>query len=228
VAEAPPVAPPADKPPAAPGRKRRPAPPEDVPMPKGGVIAKGVNKMYRRIGKGIRIVDDELGLAFIACTRPDPDDPDSPTVGEAWEALAVGNPRIRAWLLNLVKGGNWQDLFMAHAPIGFALASRSWVRGLLAKLFPRADLSRAAEVLFEPDEDTPDGGLRPEDAEEMQRTAEATAQRIASRMGVRVPPNVAAAAMRQAQAMADRQQAPEAFTRTQTARSTRAKRRRAK
>lgn len=227
VAAAPPVAPPKDEPPPDKGRHKRSAPTDaDVPMPKGGVIAKGVNKAYRRIGKALKIVDVEIGQAFIECTRPDPDDPDLPTVGEAWEALAAGNPRIRAWLLNAIKGSNWQELVLAHAPIGMALASRTWVRGLLARWFPRVNLEDTIEMLLEEDEDTEPSDLRPEDVADMQATAQATAQRIASRMGVKVPPGVADAAMRQAQAMADRQQAPEAFTRTpRPPRQPRAKRR---
>lgn len=229
VAAAPPVADAEDAPPPD-GTRRGKAPvtDADVPMPRGGIIAKGVNKLYRRAGKFIRIVDNELGLAFGECTRPDPDDPDAPTVGEAWEALAAGNPRIRAWLLNLIKGGHWQDLAMAHAPIAMALFMRPWVQRLLGRFFPGVSMGRAAEVLLEPDEDTQDGDLTAEDVEEMRDMTQADAERIAARMasgmGVKVPPGVAAAAMRQANAMADRQRAPEATQRTQQPRRTRAKR----
>lgn len=182
-----------DKPPGKPGKKT--VLPGDVPMPKGAVIAAGVNRLYRRAGKFLRIADDELGLAVIECTRPDPDDPDAPTVGQAWEALAKDNPRVRAWLLRLIRGGAWQDLLMAHAPIGIALMTRDWVQRLVP-------LHRAVEVLFEEDEDTEPGDLRPADVADMQRTAEEQAHKIARRMGVNVPPGVAEAAMRQAEAMA--------------------------
>ena len=225
IAAAPPVTATADQPPPPRGRKRRTPPTDaDTPMPKGGVIAKGVDRFYRRGGRFLRIADDELGLAVIECTRPDPDDPDAPTVGQAWEALARDNPRVRAWLLNVLKGGTWQDLLMAHAPIGIALLTRDWVRRLL----PGATFERAAEVLLEEDEDTGPGDLTPADAEDMRQTAEAQAQRIASKMGVKVPANVAAAAMRQAEAMAARQQAPEAFQRQQPARGGSRARRRSK
>lgn len=222
VAAAPPITAPTDQPPPPRGRGKRPriAPP-DAPMPKGGVIAKGVDRLYRRAGRMLRIVDNELGLAIIECTHADPEDPDAPTVGQAWENLARDNPRVRAWLLGLLKGGTWQDLIMAHAPIGIALLTRDWVR----KLIPGATFERAAEVLLEEDEDTGPDDLTPADAEDMQRTAEAQAQRIASKMGVKVPANVAAAAMRQAEAMAARQQAPEAFQRQQPKGGSRSKRR---
>lgn len=180
-----------DKPP---GKSGKPPPP-DAPMPKGGVIAAGVNRLYRRAGKFLRLADDDLGLAVIECTRPDPDDPEAPTVGQAWEALARDNVRVRAWLLRLIRGGVWQDLVMAHAPIGIALMTKSWVQRLIP-------LHRAAEVLFEEDEDTGPSDLRPADVADMQRTAEEQAHRIARRMGVNVPPGVAEAAMRQAEAMA--------------------------
>lgn len=225
VAAAPPIDRPDDAPPPPRGRKRAGPPPTDatVPMPKGGLIAKGVDRLYRRAGRMIRILDDEIGLAVIECSRPDPDDPDAPTAGQAWEELAKTNPRVRAWLLNLLKGGTWQDLIMVHAPIALALFTRDWVR----KLIPGAALERAAEAAMVPeDEDATDESLRPEDVDDMQRAAEAHAQRIASKMGVKVPPNVAAAAMRQAEAMAASRDAPEAFRRQQPAKGgSRAKRR---
>lgn len=179
-----------DKPPGKPGKKTQA--PVDVPMPKGGVIAAGVNKLYRRAGKFLRVADEDLGLAVIECTRPDPDDPDAPTVGQAWEALAKDNPRVRAWLLRMIRGGAWQDLLMAHAPIGVALLTKEWVHRLVP-------LHRAAEVLFEEDEDTEPSDLRPADVADMQHVAEQQAQKIAKRMGINVPPGVAEAALRQAQ-----------------------------
>lgn len=225
VAAAPPINRPEDAPPPPRSRKRRgPAPTdESVPMPKGGVIARGVDRLYRRAGRMIRILDDEIGLAVIECSRPDPEDPDAPTAGQAWEALAKDNPRVRAWLLGLLKGGTWQDLIMVHAPIALALFTRDWVR----RLIPGAVLERAAESMLVPDpEDATEDSLTPEDVDDMQRAAEAHAQRIASKMGVKVPPNVAAAAMRQAEAMQARAEAPEAFRRQQPTKSgSRAKRR---
>ena len=187
----------ADKPPAPRGRRSRgqpvpPVPDDEVPMPKGGVIAKGVDRLYRRAGKLVRVWNLELGSAFIDCTRPDPDDPDAITVGQAWENVARDNPRIRAWLVNLIRGGDWQELLFAHAPIGIAIVTSTWV----ARIIP---FGRVAESMLEPDEDSEPGDLEPEDAAQMMATAEEQAQRIAARMGVNVPANVARQAMRQAE-----------------------------
>lgn len=204
LAAAAPVEPEADKPPAPrlPRRRRGSPPPvpppdDEVPMPKGGVIAKGVDRLYRRAGKLVRVWNHELGTAFIECTRPDPDDPDALTVGQAWENVARDNPRIRAWLVNLLKGGDWQELLFAHAPIGIAIVTSTWV----GRLIP---FGRVAESMLEPDEDTEPGDLEPADAAEMMATAEAQAQKIAAKMGVHVPEHVARQAMRQAEAHAQR------------------------
>lgn len=224
-AEPPPPAPAEDRPPTgeptAPGLSD-----EDVPMPRAGVIAKQVNRLYRRGGKYLKILDEDLGFAVQECTHPDPDDPDMPTVGQAWENLAKNNPRIRAALLKLIKGGDLQDLLIAHAPIGIALFTKDWVQRFIP-------LHRAAEVIFEEDEDTEPGDLRPEDVEDMQRLAEREAARMAGKMGVKVPPGVAAAAMRQAEAMAaagqDGGEVPPGLRRQQPRNGgTRAKRRRSR
>lgn len=119
------------------GKPRVPKPPVDVPPFRAGPIAKGVNKLYVKIGKIVRIGDPDVGNAIIACTRkalirnddgalvPDPDDV---TVGEAWEELAKTNPRIRAFLLKLISGGAWTALFMAHAPIFLAVVMKDGIR----------------------------------------------------------------------------------------------------
>lgn len=223
LAAAAPVGHAADEPPAPPRRSlfgavRSPAAAAEVPMPRGGLIATGVDRLYRRAGKILRILDDDLGLAVIECTRPDPDDPDMPTVGQAWETLARANPRVRAWLLNLIKGGTWQDLLMAHAPIGIALMTKTWVQQIIP-------LGRAADILLEPDEDTEDGDLLPADAHDMQALAEAQAHRIAGKLGVKVPPGIAAEALRQAEERAAAGHAPPGLRRQQPARNSRAKRR---
>lgn len=186
-----------DKPPGRRAGKTAPVPDDEVPMPKGGVIAKGMDRAYRRAGKIVRVWHFEMGTAFIECTRKDPDDPDSPTVGEAWENLARNNPRVRAWALRIIAGGDWQELIFAHAPIGIALVTSTWV----GRLIP---FGRLAESMLEPDEDSTPEDLRPEDAQEMMATAQANAQKIAAKMGVKVPANVAEAAMREAQAHAQR------------------------
>jgi hypothetical protein len=189
-------------------------------MPRGGVIAKGMDSLYRQVGKVLRIIGAEAeGAAVIACTRRDPDEPDLPTTGEAWEQLARNNPRIRAFLLRLIQGNDWQTLLLAHLPIGMALMTHDWVRRYIP-------MQRAAEVMFEPDEDgnTP-MDLLPEDVEDMQAMAQQQAERMASRMGVKVPEGVARAAMEQAAAASNGGTIPPGFQRQQTRHRSRAQRR---
>jgi hypothetical protein len=185
------AAPPDTEPDLPPGPRRQAAKPDeaDVPMPRGGVIAKGVNRLYRRAGKIVRAMDWDIGTAIIECTRSE--EPDDLTVGEAWEQLARTNPRVRAFLLKALKGGAWQDLVMAHAPIGIALAMKPAVQRMLP-------FGRLAESVLEPDEDSQPGDLLPADAAEMQAMAEQQAAKIAQRMGVKVPDHVVAQAAAQA------------------------------
>lgn len=186
--EAPARKPPRDRPPAKPD----PAPDGDEPMPAGGTIAKGVNKLYRQAGRILRARDHDLGQALIDVTRPDPEDPDALTVGQAWENLAKVNLRIRKFVLNLLKGGAWRDLAMAHAPILLALAMKEWVQ----KIIP---FGRLLESWLEPDEDTPEDGLRPADAQQMHDMAQAQAQRAMRRMGVKLPPEQVASMVAEAE-----------------------------
>ena len=101
-----------------------------APLPpfRAGVIAKGVNKLYRRAGRIARMMDYDIGTAVIACTVADPDDDDVTTVGEAWEEVARGNPRIRGFLLRIIQGGQWGTLFTAHLPIFMAIAMKDGIR----------------------------------------------------------------------------------------------------
>jgi hypothetical protein len=181
--DAEPVSRAADRPPARTEARKHPKTSGDVPMPRGGVIAAGVNKLYRRGGKIIRAMDPDIGNAVIACTRKDEDD--ELTVGEAWEALAKTNPRIRAFILRAISGGAWGDLVMAHAPIGLALFMKPQVQRLLR-------LERLVESMAEPDEDTPEGegglpgGMTMEDFGQMRDMAAEQARRMAAKMGVPV------------------------------------------
>lgn len=148
-----------DDPPGKVSLRKRQAPADDLPMPKGGVIAAGVNKLYRRAGKIVRAMDHDIGTAIIECAQDG--DPDS--VGVAWENLAKTNPKIRAWLVKAVAGGLWGDLVMAHAPIGMAIV----MKPAIAKRIP---FRKIALSLAEPDEDSPDGdfgGLGEADLEQM-------------------------------------------------------------
>ena len=225
-AEGPPPAVPPDE---TPGRLPRGArgPRDDAEpaeMPKAGVIAKGVNKVYRRAGRIIRAMDHDIGQAVIECTRPDPEDPDWLTVGEAWEQVARTSPRIRGWLLRVIAGGAWGDLVMAHAPIGVAIA----MKPVIMRILPFRKLIQS--MTSDEDGDGGDlGGLTAEDVETMAAQAgldvEAMAERLARRMngtagGVPVSAEVEAAARR----VADEARLPPGFRRQQPKRSSRAAR----
>jgi hypothetical protein len=170
-----------DRPPgAAAGRRGGPRaskPPADVPAFRAGPIAKGVNSLYRKAGKIVRIGDPDIGNAIIACTRKqvvtEPDgsrhaDEDDVTVGEAWEEIARTNPRIRAFLLKLISGGAWTQLFMAHAPIALAVLLKDGIRQRIP--FHRLLDAMLADDDGEPlqDDDDDDGdGPRPPDFSSM-------------------------------------------------------------
>src|SRR5581483_225807 len=126
-----------------PEREREPVPPF-----RAGPIAKGVNRIYAKGGRLLRAIDHDLGTAVILSTRKESED--DVTVGEAWEEVARTNDRIRAFLLKVISGGAWGQLFMAHAPILLALFMKDAVR-------KRLPLPRLAEAFFEP-EDQADAG----------------------------------------------------------------------
>src|SRR5579864_1344085 len=186
LAAAPPVEREPDRPPAAPRRPAaRHAADPAAPMPRGGVIAAGVDKLYRRAGKLLRALDYDIGQALIECTRAENLDEGELTVGQAWEQVAKTNPRIRAFLMRAIAGGAWGDLIMAHAPLGIALVMKPAVQRLIP-------WGRIVESMAEPDEDTPDGegglpgGMTAADFEELKGTAAEQARRVAARMGIQV------------------------------------------
>jgi hypothetical protein len=127
---------------------------------RAGPIAKGMNKLYRRVGKLVSMADPMIGQAFIEITRKDDDD--DVTVGEAWEELARVNPRIRAALNKLLTGSGWGQLLMCHLPILLAVALRT---GLLERL----NLGALSSLIVDddtPDEFNPFAGLTEEDMAE--------------------------------------------------------------
>ena len=136
------------------GRRRRDRKPEQpVPQYRQGVIAAGMNRLYRRTGKILQVMDPLVGQAVIEATRKYDDD--DVTVGEAWEELARTNPRIRRFLLKAMAGGAWTQLVMAHGPILLAILMKDSVRGRLPG-------HRLIEAFFSPDE-TADAGPGPGD-----------------------------------------------------------------
>jgi hypothetical protein len=203
------------------------APSAPIPPYRSGVIAAGVNKLYRRAGKIVRAMDADIGEAIIQSARntADPGEADD-SVGAAWDELAKTNPRIRRFLLKAVAGGAWAQLVMAHAPIGMAIVMKPAILNLIP-------FSRLIESMAEPDEDTPAGdgglpaGLTADDAQKMA----ALAQQQMQRMGLSVPPEVAEQMAQAAAAMANggiQPSAPPGFTRQQPRRpANRAERRKA-
>jgi hypothetical protein len=186
--------PPADRPPDEKrarlrARKSKAARPDaPVPQYRPGVITKGVNRLYRKAGKIIRAMDADVGEAVIQAARNTADDGElDDSVGAAWEELAKTNPRIRRLVMKLITGGAWGQLVMAHAPIGMAIIMKP-------AILRHVPFARLIESMAEPDEGTPEGegglpgGMTAADAGQM---AELAQQQLA-RMGMSVPPEVAA------------------------------------
>lgn len=201
------------------------APADAPPMPRGGVIAKGVNKLYRRAGKFIRAADEDIGEAFIYCTKVDPEVPEDErelTVGEGWEQLAKNNPRVRAFILKLIAGGDIGDLVMAHAPIGVALFMKPWIQRFV-------NPERLIDSMTEPDEDEEEGtaaaGLTGDDVAAMRDLTLRQARQMARRAGVRVTEaQIQEAAAKAAAMSADGGDLPAGLRRQQPKRQSRAQR----
>lgn len=163
-------------------RTRTPKPAPELPPFRAGVIAKGVNRLYRRAGRVAKLLNRDIGTAIIATTKapkPSEDDEDDQddhlTVGEAWEALAKTNPRIRMWLLRFIAGGAMSDLFEAHLPILLAILMVDGIRNRL----PLAGLAEAFLTDYDEDDDVPTsftqmmgGGINPQDLAQMMNVAQ--------------------------------------------------------
>lgn len=165
-------------------RTKKPAP-KDLPPFRAGVIAKGVNRLYRRAGRIARMFHYEIGTAIIQTTKKRPKDDDDEdddvrddlTVGEAWENLAKSNPKIRAFLLFWITGGDVGALFWAHLPILMAIVMVPAIRDRI----PFMDLATAF-LTDEPDEEGAEampsglaqmmGGINPQDMAQMMAFAE--------------------------------------------------------
>jgi len=133
------------------GRRRRsgpPAAPVDVPPFRAGPIAKGMNRLYAKAGRVVKVLGSpRIGDVIISMTRKESDDDD--TVGEAWEALAQVSPVWRARLLKICSGGAGGRVVMAHMPLLLAIVMLDSVR----KRIPFAGIAEA--VLS--DDETPAG-----------------------------------------------------------------------
>jgi len=186
------------------GQPKEAAPAAPAPSYKAGVITKGINRLYRKAGKIIRVMDEDIGEAIIQAARntADDDEPDD-SVGAAWEELAKANPRIRRFVMKVIAGGAWGQLVMAHAPIAMAIV----MKPAILRFIP---FSRLIESLAEPDEDTPEGegglpgGMTAADASQMA----ALAQQQIQRMGFSVSPEIASQMAAAAEGMMNGARAP--------------------
>jgi hypothetical protein len=170
---------------------------EAAPPYKAGLITTGVNRLYRRAGKIVRAMDHDIGTAILESAKntADAGEPDD-SVGAAWDELAKTNPRIRKFLMKCIAGGAWGQLVMAHAPIAMAII----MKPAILRLIPFQGLIAS---MAEPDEDTAPGegglpgGMTAADAGQMADLAQQQMQR----MGLNVPPEVAAQMAAMAQGM---------------------------
>ncbi len=171
--------------------------PAPVPAFRAGVIAKAMNRLYRRAGRICRLFDHDIGTAIIASARTRPKDDDDEddedlTVGEAWENLAKTNPRIRAFLWRFMQGGAWTGLFMAHLPILMAIVMKDGIRERLPLL--QLVETFMADGQEDEDGDGPPSGfagmmgdLNPQDMAQMMAMAQGMMGQMAN--GVGRPPN---------------------------------------
>lgn len=154
---------------------------EPVPQYREGVIAKGMNKLYARAGKLVKVMDPDIGTAILSMTKKESDD--DVTVGEAWDELARTNPRIRKFLLKMVAGGAWGQIVMAHAPLFMAIIMKDGIR----KHIPFMKLIDS--MLDDDDDGNPSdiaqslGGMTGEDVGQMMQMA----QGLMAQMGQGMP-----------------------------------------
>lgn len=161
-----PITRPSDAPPDAKSRSTS----ADVPYQKGFIKA-GITKLYKRAGRIVQAMDKDIGVAIVESADE---------CGEAWEDLARVNPRVRAFLMKLLKGSGWSAVFMAHLPILMAILMKEGIR----KHIPILNVMGAA---LEDEDGAADiseamGGLTPEDLKGMMGMAQTL-------MGGMVPQN---------------------------------------
>lgn len=169
-------------------RSKAKEPKEDkqpVPQFREGVIERGINKLYRRAGKMVRVMDPSTGQALIDITRKE--DAEDTTVGEAWENLARHNPRIRRMLLKMISGGDWSALFMAHAPVFLAILMKDSIR-------KHVPFHRLFEAFFDGGEDgeapadgTPFEGMTMPDMSDLMQVAAQFMPMMGGRMNAAAP-----------------------------------------
>lgn len=165
--------------------KAKPDEPKSYPQFREGVIEKGINRLYRKAGKIVKVWDASVGQALIDITRAE--EPDDITVGKAWEEVARTNPRIRKFLLRIIKGGNWGALAWAHAPVLLALFIKY-------RLGERLPLGNFMEAFMTPDgedgapsDGSPLDGLLPQDMSQMGGLMDMAMQMAQQMSGQRAP-----------------------------------------
>lgn len=124
------------------GRHHKPEPEKPAaPAPSytPGVITKGVNKLYRKAGKIVKVMDPAIGTAIIEATKNTDEEGGDDTVGAAWEEVCRTNPRIRRVILGFIKGGAWGQLLAVHAPILLAIV----MKDAIARHIPFMELLKA-------------------------------------------------------------------------------------
>lgn len=167
----------------------RPRP--ELPPFRAGVIAKAVNRQYKRAGRIVRMWHYDIGSAIIASATVRPADPDDIeadadlTVGEAWENLAKTNPRIRLFLHRFIVTSDLGALFQAHLPILLAIVMVDGIRQRIPLLdMASAFLSDDPQDIEQQDPGMEGmGGLGPQDMAQMM----AMAQGLMGQMAAQVP-----------------------------------------
>lgn len=121
------------------GRHHKPELAAPAPSYTPGVITKGVNKLYRKAGKIVKVMDPAIGTAIIEATKNTDEEGGDDTVGAAWEEVCRTNPRIRRVILGFIKGGAWGQLLAVHAPILLAIV----MKDAIARHIPFMELLKA-------------------------------------------------------------------------------------
>lgn len=156
---------------ARPVREPRPAPAVPQSLRMEGSIAKGINQLYRRCGKLVRVMDRDIGQALIDITRAE--DPEDVTVGDAWEQLCRSNPRIRAFWVRLLGTSAGATVIAAHLPVFAAILMKDAVRRRVPFWGLAQAMADDSEDSPAPSEGTVFEGLRPEDMAQMAAMAQA-------------------------------------------------------
>lgn len=84
----------------------------DIPMPRSGVIAQGMTRVYAQTGAMVGMFDMQCGSAIMESAEAS---------GKAWENLAKTNPAIRRALMTLMQGNAFFEIISAHTPMVLAI-----------------------------------------------------------------------------------------------------------